>query len=84
MSGSRCAAIEKPEAHVHARRVALHRRVDEVADAGELDDAFELVGDLPAPHAEDRAAQIDVLAAGQLGMEARPDFDQRRQACRGS
>ena len=29
------------EAHVHARRVGLHRRVDEVLQLGELDDLVE-------------------------------------------
>ena len=31
----------EPEAHVHAGRVGLHRRVDEVAQLGELDDLVE-------------------------------------------
>ena len=30
------------ETHVHAARVALHRRVDEALDPGELDDLVEL------------------------------------------
>ena len=31
----------EPEAHVHARGVVLHRLVDELADAGEVDDVVE-------------------------------------------
>ena len=58
------------EAHRHAARVALDRRVDELLDAGELDDLRELALDLPPLHPEHRAVQEDVLAAGELGMEA--------------
>ena len=42
------------EPHVHAARVALHRRVDELLDLGELDDLVELARDLAPLHAEDR------------------------------
>ena len=42
MSGSTLIATEKPEPHVHARRVVLHRRVDELLEAGEVDDLVEL------------------------------------------
>ena len=45
------------EAHVHAARVALDRRVDELLDAGELDDRVEPAGDLLAAQAEDRAVE---------------------------
>ena len=34
----------EPEAHVHARRVGLHRRVDELLHLGELDDLVEALG----------------------------------------
>src|SRR5262249_57134931 len=68
------------EADVHPRRIELDGRVDEVGDTGELDDAFELGGDLAPSHAEDRSAQINVFAPGQLGMKPRANFDQRGQA----
>ena len=64
------------EPHVHAARIALHRRVDELLDARELDDVVEALLDLAAPHAEDRAVQVDVLAAGELRVEAGPDLEQ--------
>ena len=72
--------MAKPEPRVHAGRVALDRRVDELRDAGEVDDLVELARDLGALHAHDRALQEDVLAAGQIGMEAGGDFDQRADA----
>ena len=63
--------------HVHAARVPLHRRVDEPLHLGEPDDVVELRADLGPPHAEDRAVQEDVLSAGQLGMKAGSDLEQR-------
>ena len=72
------------EPDVHAARVPLHRRVDEPLDAGELDDVVEALLDLPALHPEDRAVQIDVLAAGELLVEAGPDLEQAPDAARGS
>ena len=62
---------------LHAARVALHGRVDEGADVRELDDLLEAALDLAALHVEDRAVQEDVLAAGELGMEARAHLEQR-------
>ncbi len=57
-------------------RVALHRRVDELLDLRERDDLVELARDLARAHAQDRAVQEDVLAPGQLGMEAGADLQQ--------
>ena len=68
------------EPHGHPARVALHGRVDEPLDAGELDDLVELALDLPPLHPEDRAVQEDVLAAGELGMEAGADLEQAADA----
>ena len=49
-------------------------------DLGEGDDLVELARDLRAPHPEDRAVQVDVLAPGQLGVEAGADFEQAADA----
>ena len=68
------------EPQLHAARVALDRRVDEPLDLGELDDLVELALDLAPPHAEDRAVEEDVLAAGQVGVEAGADLEQRADA----
>ena len=62
------------------RRIALHRRVEELLDLGKGDDLVELAPDLGARHAEDRAVEIDVLAAGQFGMEAGADLEQAGDA----
>ena len=80
ISVSRCAATRERQPHVHAARIVLHRRIEEPLHLGEGDDFVELAVDLGAAHAEDRAIQEDVLASRQLGMEARPDFQQRADA----
>ena len=72
------------EPHVHAARVALDRRVEELLDLGEGDDLVELAIDLGLAHAEDGAVEVDVLAAGQLGVEAGADLQQRADAARRS
>src|SRR5262249_51714158 len=56
------------------------RRVEERLDLGELYDHVKLAGDLPAFHAEDGAVEVDVLAAGQLGVEAGADLQQAADA----
>ena len=68
------------EPHVHARRVGLDRRVDEVLQLGELDDLVEALLDLALRQAEHDAVDEDVLAAGDLGVEAGAELDQRRDA----
>ena len=62
--------------HPHAARVALDRRVHELRDVGELDDALHRRIDFPLLHAEDRAVQIDVLATRELIMESRSHLEQ--------
>ena len=55
---------------------ALDRRVEKLLDPREIDDLVELLLDFPARHAEDAAVEKDVLAAGELGMEAGADLQQ--------
>ena len=58
------------QADLHAAGVALDRGIDELLDTREVHDLVELGGDLPAAHPENRAVEVDVLAAGQLRVEA--------------
>ena len=46
-------------------------------DLSERDDVIEPPLDLGTPHAQDRTAQVDVLATGQLLVEARAHLEQR-------
>ena len=69
------------ESHVHPARVALHRRVEERRSTpANSTISSKLACDLAAPHPEDRAVQVDVLAAGQLGVEAGADLEQAADA----
>src|SRR5688572_17899999 len=68
------------EPQVHAARVALDGGVDEALDLREGDDLVELPRDLGATHAEDRAVEVDVLAPGELLVEAGADLEQRPDA----
>ncbi len=49
-------------------------------DAGELDDLVKLPRDLRAFHPHDGTLEVDILPAGEIGMEASSDFDQGADA----
>src|SRR5262249_26059390 len=56
------------------------RGVDELAQLGEVDDFVEPFLDLAFAEPQHDAVDEDVLAAGDLGMESRAQFDERRDA----
>src|SRR5690606_33713315 len=56
------------------------RRLEELLDLAEGDDLVELEGDLLAAHAQDGPVEVDVLAPGQLGVEAGADLQQGTDA----
>ena len=68
----------------HARRVVLDLEVDELGDLGEVDDLVEDGVDLGGGEAEDRAVQVDVLAAGEVGVEAGAELEQGGDAAPGA
>ena len=72
------------QADHHPARIGLDRLVDELADVGELDDAVVARVDLRRRQAQDRAVQIDVLAPGELRVEARAQLQQRADAAAAS
>ena len=65
------------EPHVHPRGVRAHRPVDRLLELGEGDDLVEALADLRALQPVDRAVQEDVLAAGEVGVEACTELEQR-------
>src|SRR5688572_27136760 len=67
------------ESHVHAARVTLDRRIDEVRDLGELDDGIELAPHLFAAHPEDGAIEEHVFATRELPVKSGADLEQRAQ-----
>ena len=70
----------KRKPHIHPAGVALDRRVEELLDLGKSNDLVELASDLVRAHAEDRAVEIDVLAARQLRMKSSADLEQAGDA----
>ena len=64
--------------HVHARRVVLDRHVDEVGEPGILDDRIVDALDLRPRQPVDRGVEKQVLASGELRMEADAELDHRR------
>ena len=64
------------EPHVHARRVGLHRAVDEDLETGEGHDLVEALPDLGPGEPEEDPVDVDVLPARELGMEAGPQLDE--------
>ena len=61
-------------------RVGLDRRVDELLQLGELDDLVEAARDLLLRQPEHDAVDEDVLAPGDLGVKARAELDEGRDA----
>ena len=80
ISGSRCAATAKAKSYVHPAAEVLDGRIEELFDVGKGDDLVELLADLGAGHAEDRAVEINVLAAGQFRVEPGADFQEARHS----
>src|SRR5919109_3047686 len=68
----------KSQAHVHAGRICLYRRIDEVLKLGELDNLLKAARDLLLREPQHDAVDEHVLAAGDLGMEPGAQLDERR------
>src|SRR5262249_44552074 len=66
----------------HARRVVLELLVDEPLQPGEVEDRVEALGDLAARQAHEHAADLDVRACAELGVEADAELDERREPAR--
>ena len=71
------------EPHVHPRRVGAHGQVDELLELRERDDLVHRLAHAGAREAVDRAVQVDVLAPGEVGVEAGAELEQRRDAAAG-
>ena len=65
------------EPHLHAARVELELPVDGVVELRERDDLIEALADLATAQSQQGPVELDVLAAGQVGMDAGPHLDQR-------
>src|SRR6266508_587728 len=67
----------EPQAHVHARGVHAHGKVDEALDLGEGDDLVHPLTDVCAAEAVDGAVQVNVLPPGEIRVKTRPEPEQR-------
>ena len=70
----------EPEPHVHPRRVRSHGQVDELLEPRERNDLVQLLPHVRAREAVDRPVEEDVLAPGQVGVEAGAELEQRAHA----
>src|SRR5262245_43338783 len=70
----------KTQPDLHSARVPLDRDVQEGADTGKIDDSVEPPGDVISLHPKDCGAEVDVLAPGQLWVEACAHFEQGAHA----
>ena len=73
-------ADRERQPRIHAARIELHRPVEELADAGEVGNRVQTIDDELPPHAENRAADQHVFAAGELRIEAGAERQHRRDA----
>jgi len=66
----------KRETHLHTGTEMFQRSIDEPLYGGKGHNLVELARDLGIFHAQNCAAQIDVLAPRQLGMKSSPDLEE--------
>src|SRR5262249_19544199 len=72
----------KPESHVHAGRIRLHGRIDELTELGEVHDVVETFFDFSFGETEHDAVDEDVFAARNLGMKSGAELDERGNPAR--
>ena len=66
----------EPQAHVHARGIVLDLVIDKGPQFAEFHDLVEDALQVPAPESQDGGVQVDVLPAGEVGVEAGPQLQQ--------
>ena len=80
MSASSCDEHGEREADLHPGRVVLQPQVDEVLELGELDRRVEAPARLGRAEPEHDRVDDDVLARGEIGVEADAELDERAHA----
>src|SRR4029079_485341 len=70
----------KSQPNRHSRRISLDGGIEKFLHLGECDDLIEFPFDLRARHPKDSPIEIDILAAGKLGVEAGANFQEARDA----
>src|SRR6185503_5154436 len=64
------------EADNHAARVCLHRLMNKIADLGERFNVRKTPIDILGRETQDRSVQIDVVLAGEFGIETGAKLEQ--------
>ena len=72
------------EAHHHATAVTLYRSIDISLAAAKVDYLVQFARDFLLGHAEDGTVEVDVLAAGHLGVESGADLKERADTAAGT
>ena len=67
----------EPQTHVHAGRIRLDGRVDELPELREVDDVVEAIVNLTLGQAQHDPVDEHVLAPGDFGMESGAELDER-------
>ena len=62
------------QAHIHPARIGLDRLLDEVADVGKGGNVIEACRRFLGAQAQQGATQADIFTAGEVGVEARAQF----------
>src|SRR6185369_17609912 len=70
----------KSEADLHAGRVVFELLVHEIMEAGEVDDVVVDGGGVLAVEAQQCSIEVNIFAAGQLGVKADAKLDKGREA----
>ena len=65
------------QAHIHPARIGLDRLLDEVADVGKGGNVIEACRRFLGAQAQQGATQADIFTAGEVGVEARAQLQQR-------
>src|ERR1051325_11541769 len=68
----------KRETYVHSGRIPFHRSIYKFLDLGKRYNFIEFLANLSASHTENRSIRKNILAPGQLRMEAGTDFKEAR------
>lgn len=68
------------EAHGHAARISFYGLVEEVSDFSELLDGVESAFGFRMGQAKDSGIEVDVIAAGEFGIEAAAELEQSSDA----
>src|SRR5262245_59156139 len=70
----------KRQAHMHPAGIMLDRSVEKFLYLRKVDDFIKSPIDLPSPHAQDSAVEINVLTPGKLRVESGANFEERPHA----